>query len=1278
MKETTFWKETAFRTLVVLAMFLLAGLPARGQDTVAVCDTVALPYVMDFDSLVPYSSSASDYDLLPPCWHNTYTGTLSMHRRLVTSRDGNVCLGVSTSTIGVGNVRHAIATPLLALQGQEVRVVFDYGKTTIPSLGIELGLMTDPDDLSSFVPLDTLVLAQQDRDWHEYERYFDADSLEAACLAFRRAEGSQTGTVYIDNLLVEVATACRRPVAATVGDITDASALVYWTGEPGVQYEVRYCQVDTAPAYQYLTVSDALCALSMLEPDTVYRAWVRPLCDSALARPWLDAGTFRTERACYPLAAVRLTQESSDHVCLEWEFDENHYRGATEVQVRWYADASPSQDSTITIDASHRTAFVGPLSGGTAYNFELTTLCFPDTATAVVLHHTTGDMANYRPLLSAATGDSNSIVAEWYGMGSTYRLSYCNAADEEWTTLTVGGIQHVLTSLEPSTVYALCVSEQFGPIWVSSDTLRVATGCGTLHVPYHVVYDGHAPQCWTMAVANTRWVSGVDFVIGGAGVALLPEADEDMAGLQVTLDYTKYNGGVCTLQVGVGESPTDTSLIQWLHTIVFAGPNQTQGDTLLPLDQYAGTGRHLALRTVGTGSCFAIDRLHLDYLNACPLVQQVRVDEVEATQALLSWSPAGVAQYQVVLSHQGLKDTVYTNDTLALIAGLLPTTDYTVRVYAICAAGDTALSSRPVSFHTLCDEYAVLPYHEPFAVGSRLPECWAAPVEATVNSNAYPHVWNQVLYLRDGCMAVSPLMPADGNRLHVSFRAYSFGVGGATAGVMSDPTDTSTFIPILALPSTIAAGTVYEFATDTVAACLAGENYHVAFRTASGQIEIDDLRVNSLDQCRAPQYGGIDGATMHSIAAHWMGTGAEAYRVVCASATDTLAVVTDSTAVTIGGLATSTRYALTVSAICGTDTTEALALGSTVTDHDLMPLPYSMDFQITTAMPEAWEAANCGMGATVRVGMDLSDLNHLGNLVLYNLGCQAITPRFVVPAEGLHVSFRVRGAQGDGQRAHMDCYTARVTADEVQLDSTLQWRCEAFVYLTHDSLLSFTVTDLPAGDTVAVVLQSDQWPAHVTIDDFLIEALARDTLPAVEDTCRVPTGLTATHVDSTGATLAWTADSSQDRWELELIGHGRYTVTAPTLTLGSLQPATEYRAAVRALCADSLYSDWSGTLLFTTDSLTPSLPDDTVDIDDRLRADSAELSVFPNPAAGDVTVKVGQPSTVTVADLLGRTVIAPTRVESSFVIPHTSLPRGTYFVNAKTPDGVAVRRLVVR
>jgi hypothetical protein len=73
-----------------------------------------------------------------------------------------------------------------------------------------------------------------------------------------------------------------------------------------------------------------------------------------------------------------------------------------------------------------------------------------------------------------------------------------------------------------------------------------------------------------------------------------------------------------------------------------------------------------------------------------------------------------------------------------------------------------------------------------------------------------------------------------------------------------------------------------------------------------------------------------------------------------------------------------------------------------------------------------------------------------------------------------------------------------------------------------------------------------------------------------------------------------------------------------------------------------------------------------------------KIEIYPNPASTDITIKVSEPSEVTVVDMQGRTVVPTTPVNSTLLIPHSSLPTGTYFVRILTSTGTTIRKLIIK
>ena len=88
--------------------------------------------------------------------------------------------------------------------------------------------------------------------------------------------------------------------------------------------------------------------------------------------------------------------------------------------------------------------------------------------------------------------------------------------------------------------------------------------------------------------------------------------------------------------------------------------------------------------------------------------------------------------------------------------------------------------------------------------------------------------------------------------------------------------------------------------------------------------------------------------------------------------------------------------------------------------------------------------------------------------------------------------------------------------------------------------------------------------------------------------CYAPTNVSASNITMDGATISWTpSEEGQTNFELRYSTAGDTTVVSVTenpYTLTGLLNATEYSVAVRAICGENNYSDWSAPYTFRTAS----------------------------------------------------------------------------------------------
>lgn len=158
------------------------------------------------------------------------------------------------------------------------------------SLNLFVGMVTDPLDMNTFVPVDTLVLART-AGWTPAVVRFDNYSRPSGRIAIR----SSISYIYIDDIEVNRSSLCHTITDVDVDQVTDTGAVVHWGDSGAVYYDVAYGPtgfvIDSAHTVTDIR-TDSL-QLTGLLPYTQYDVYVRPYCGSTPPN-WSLVRTFRT------------------------------------------------------------------------------------------------------------------------------------------------------------------------------------------------------------------------------------------------------------------------------------------------------------------------------------------------------------------------------------------------------------------------------------------------------------------------------------------------------------------------------------------------------------------------------------------------------------------------------------------------------------------------------------------------------------------------------------------------------------------------------------------------------------------------------------------------------------------------------------------------------------------------------------------------------------------------------------------------------------------------
>ena len=182
-----------------------------------------------------------------------------------------------------------------------------------------------------------------------------------------------------------------------------------------------------------------------------------------------------------------------------------------------------------------------------------------------------------------------------------------------------------------------------------------------------------------------------------------------------------------------------------------------------------------------------------------------------------------------------------------------------------------------------------------------------------------------------------------------------------------------------------------------------------------------------------------------------------------------------------------------------------------------------------------------------------------------------------------------------------------------------------------------------------------------------------DTVDLTTTTCPIVTGVTASGITATSATISWNSTGAAS-YEVEYGDMGFHTGDGHTVTSTTtsvvidqyLEEQSTYDVFVRSVCADGVYSGWSEKYTFRTTA---------VGIEEVV---NGNVVLYPNPASTMVTIRgIEGESTVTVVDLNGREVYKNT-ANSDLTIDLTGYAKGAYFVRITGESTTAIRKLIVK
>ena len=683
-------------------------------------------------------------------------------------------------------------------------------------------------------------------------------------------------------------------------------------------------------------------------------------------------------------------------------------------------------------------------------------------------------------------------------------------------------------------------------------------------------------------------------------------------------------------EVGVMTNPNDPSTFVSCQTIGLTDNTTTWTELSASLSNYTGTGNFIAIRGVSnpdgnyTYWYGNLDDVTVEW-TACP----TPVPTVTATtdSAYLSWEgSASGFEYEVVASDStatGVGTYVTTNS--AEVGGLTSGTAYTIYLRAICGSDTTEWSS--TSFRTACGVIDQIPYSYSFedapagsSTSTDFAYCWSRLTGTATyyypyvgGSTTYAHTGNRGLYWYQSStvgtypayqIVIFPELNTTNHPLDSLVMSFWTRPSSATyapwfiGGVMTDPTNDSTFVPI---DTFYVAQDINWQKFEMVFAGYSDTGRYVALKSVQTSTNwyayVDDFSLDALPSCSHPFSLHANNVTSNSADLSWISLcGAGNFIVEYSDGTTTNTVTTTSTSTTLSNLQSNTTYTVNVRSLCSTtDTSDASIVCSFhtacsyITHNDL---PWEESFESTpttssnsTSFAYCWQRYTNATNYYYPYVSSSTTYAHTGARGLYWYGGSTSTSLYgtyqgivlpdvdpAIPIDTLQLSFWIRTSSAT--------YTSRIVIgamSDLNNDNTF-----VPIDTIFHSGITWTQYEVPLAsysDTGRYIVMKSYygdgyWYAYV--DD-----IGLDYIPS----CVKVTDLTVDSTFSNGAVLSWNHDATNYILSYKTALDEEYTqveVSDTTFTLTGLSSSTTYTWYVQAVCTPGDTSRASTESMFTT------------------------------------------------------------------------------------------------
>lgn len=737
------------------------------------CADITLPFFDDFDS---YANGA-----WPPCWHRILNHGTDPSVNAQYHHSGTQ----SMFLLAVNDTNLFVTPSPIPTSGDNIFVRYQafmgWSSYTTENKWIQAGVMTDKDDISTFIALDTVV-------YHNFnnvfeEREFTTASLDpnatywVAWMYYSTNNGySSYNRGAIDDVYISEIPQCQHVTDLVVDSATSDGAIIHWTAPEGqTEFFVRVNDGTIE------SVSGTFHVFTGLEPRTTYTAWVASNCSGEESEWWSIPFTTDCANGSCDITVNSTADYIYSYYCPTLHVWQNGEETATVNAASQSVNVCSGMPVYVILEAANYdwdnpAAIILDGAGDEYFNGSTSNLSTGDTL--AIMENPCPTCLKPTDLVVSVI-DSNHLEFSWVDT-LAYEVSFDGS---DWQPHT--SPYSTLYNLLPNTEYTFSVRTVCSDEDISrASTITVRTSCGMMAIPFSDGFEGQTqgdvPSCWTVVrpgYGNYPGVSGSAHT-GSNGMTLAADYNDsttiasnmvDLPGDEIHVSFWASVNPGNTLYAGVmTELAHDTTFIP-VMTIPSNNATYTRYEfSTSGLNSFAQY--YVAFRLVtGSNNHFAdIDDVEITQEQGCSYPANLTATP-GAHNIDLTWvNNASVSDFIVIYrTGNNAWDTAgTTTDTNYSITGLNAAIMYEVGVGLICN-NDTLWSYTSIA--TTCDLMAV-PYFEDFSTTAQgsMPPCWTYDSGVDkYDGGAMWHTWTG----NGNTIAVVPALNGNVTKLQITFKA---------------------------------------------------------------------------------------------------------------------------------------------------------------------------------------------------------------------------------------------------------------------------------------------------------------------------------------------------------------------------------------------------------------------------------------------------------------------------------------------------------------------------